>query len=86
MQLRRRREPVAERPESVVELHLEAPSLEAVIVGREIRERRPPELRKRCSLVPSRTPPSSRATGRESFNSSMIDISVSEIIMFATQR
>ena len=53
VQLRRRREPVAERPESVAEPHLKAPPLEAVIVGREIRERRPPELRKRCSPGPS---------------------------------
>ena len=53
VQLRRRREPVAERPESVAELHLEAPPLEAIIVGRELRKRRPPELRKRCSPGPS---------------------------------
>ena len=52
VQLRRRREPVAERPESVAELHLEAPPLEAIIVGRELRKRRPPELRKRCSPGP----------------------------------
>lgn len=53
VQLRRRGEPVAERPESVAELHLEAPPLEAVIVGRELRKRRPPELRKQCSPGPS---------------------------------
>ena len=53
VQLRRRREPVAERPESVAEFHLEAPPLEAIIVGRELRKRCPPELRKRCSPGPS---------------------------------